>query len=90
MKPYAGDFWYFNTVLVFTDRFLPRFSGYEHRFEEKKMHSLYITSFVRLSNEPEPDLHGNELRIDPVAGWVMDHHYELSDSGPIWTGEAGK
>lgn len=56
----------------------------------KKMHSLYITSFVRLRNEPEPDLHGNELRIDPVAGWVMDHHYELSDSGPIWTGEAGK
>lgn len=54
------------------------------------MHSLYITSFVRLSNEPEPDLHENELRIDPVAGWVMDHHYELSDSGPIWTGEAGK
>ena len=50
------------------------------------MHPLYITSFFGLGNEPEPTLHGNELRIDPVDGWIIDHHYELSDSGPSGTG----
>lgn len=46
------------------------------------MHSLYISSWIQLDNELERVLHGNELRINPVAGWVTDHHYELSDSGP--------
>ncbi len=55
-----------------------------------KMHSLYITSFFRPGNEPEPALHGNELRTYPVAEWIIDHHYELSYSEPSGTGEQNK
>ncbi|MDO9523191.1 MAG: hypothetical protein Q7J08_05700 [Methanocorpusculum sp.] len=54
------------------------------------MHPLYITSFFELGNEPEPALHGNELRTYPVDGRIIDHHYELSDSGPPGTGELNK
>lgn len=51
------------------------------------MHSLYISSLFWPANEPEHALHENNLRINPITGWIMDHHFELSDSGPTKTGE---
>jgi len=50
------------------------------------MHPMYITSFFGLGNKPEPTLHENELRIYPVNVGIIDHHYELSDTGPSGTG----
>jgi len=89
VQRYADHYWRITSILAVL-RPVSTPLGEKNPELRRKMNPLYITSLIRPDNEPEPALQGNELRINPAAGLIMEHYYELSDSGPTGAGDVNK